>query len=629
MNALFSAGFACCCLVLSGPAVAAGASLDIRRAVPPDAYLYIHGQYNPEREYQREYLEDICNTVRETNIFPRALKIVTSRMAKDDLAAATAILDEIKEALAPIDVDAVMRAKELVYAQRMEGHTSQHLLLMRLPRSVAAGCNRAIRNLFALAEKYSEGAVRVETAKKGTIPYACLQLPEGVPMSPTVAHFDDVFLLSSSKGFAELSRALILGEGGESKFDDPRLQEALAQLPEAEDSIIFYDGKEQFRQLRKTLQFARQESADNPTAERWLGLANMILDEVDILDYELAVEYTEENRNCYASLGKLQPGCEEKLLVKMFCSGEAFENWERWVPADAESYSLSTGVNLHALYDYVEQLIEEQVPEAQESWQQFQAWQDDIDFHVDADLLQAFSGECVSVTLPAGDELAGPQSVVAMRCHKPERVEELLLRMVGSMEDVPLLAAQQVQVRPSQKLEAFHQFSAPMLEMFSMRPVVGFRDGWMIIGCNVEVVERVLATRAGDAPAIVASEEFQKFNMPVEGPVYAVSYTDMAASIRKAAKFLNGAGAVLPVVIGMIGIEADSEELRPVQEAVALLPDVGKIIEKFDFMEAQLWVVQGGPSEDTWMERYSIEIRPPTLPGDSEGEVSEEKAQLR
>ncbi len=438
MKTLFSAAFACCCLVLAGPAVAAEASLDIKRAVPPDAYLYIHGQYNPEREYQREYLVEICDTVRETNILSRALEIVTTRMAEDDVAEATAILDEIKEALSPIDGDAIMHAKEVVYAQRMEGHTSQHLLLMRLTPSAAAGCNRAIRNLFVLAEKYSGGAVTLEMGNKGATPYACLELPEGVPMSPTVAHFDDVFLFSSSKFFAESSHALIFDKDGESKFDDPRLQNALTRLPKAEDAIIFYDGREQFRQLRRTLEFLSHEIADKSAAERWLGLANTILDELDILDYELAVEYTEENRNCYASLGKLQPGCEDKLLAKMFCSGEAFENWESWVPADAESYSLSTGVNLHAVHDYVEQLIREQIPEAQEGWQQFEAWQDEVDFHLDADLLQAFSGECVSVTLPAHEERAGPQSVVAFRCHKPERVGALLLRMVGCMDNVPL-----------------------------------------------------------------------------------------------------------------------------------------------------------------------------------------------
>ncbi len=157
-----------------------------------------------------------------------------------------------------------------------------------------------------------------------------------------------------------------------------------------------------------------------------------------------------------------------------------------------------------------------------------------------------------------------------------------------------------------------------------MRPVVGFRDGWMIIGCNPEAVERVLATRAGNAPAIVASDAFQRFNMPIEGAVRAVSYTDIAAATRKAAKFLNGAGAVLPVIFGMIGMEAGPEELRPIQEAVALLPDLGKIIEKFDFMEAQLWVVQDGPSEGTWMERYTIQIRPLGTSADSGVDLLEE-----
>ena len=41
-----------------------------------------------------------------------------------------------------------------------------------------------------------------------------------------------------------------------------------------------------------------------------------------------------------------------------------------------------------------------------------------------------------------------------------------------------------------------------------IQPVIGFRDGWMIIGSNAGAVERVFAARAGEAKTIADTELF-------------------------------------------------------------------------------------------------------------------------
>ena len=66
-------------------------------------------------------------------------------------------------------------------------------------------------------------------------------------------------------------------------------------------------------------------------------------------------------------------------------------------------------------------------------------------------------------------------------------------------------------------------------------------------------------------------------SLQVEGPVRAVSYTNMARSTRQAATMLSQAGAIMPMVIGMAGANLDAEALEPIQEVVSLLPSVGKI----------------------------------------------------
>jgi len=66
------------------------------------------------------------------------------------------------------------------------------------------------------------------------------------------------------------------------------------------------------------------------------------------------------------------------------------------------------------------------------------------------------------------------------------------------------------------------------------------------------------------------------------------------------------------MIIGMAGGgNANQEEMKVLQEALALLPDVGRIIGKFDFLEANVTVVQAGSDPDTYLKRSVTVVRSP------------------
>jgi hypothetical protein len=596
-------------------------ALDLRRAVPQDAYMAVYGKHNPERDYQREYWKEVWDTVQETQIIERAVKIVTDRLRDQDLEKAKSVLDELREAAEPMDLEAILDASEGVYAQRMRVPSGQrirapaaeHLFLMRMTPEAAAGMEQGFKNLFGLLEKYTQGKIPVQTAEEGDATITTLSVPEEVPFRPTIVRLDDVLLMSTSDELARGSlEMLVSGEAGKSKFDDPRLKEALSRLPEPEDSLVFYDGKLQFSQLRGMGDFIRQVSQGNPDAERVAELVELIFDEVAIMDYEVTVEYTEGNQNRSASYGKLVPGAEDKWLMRVLGSGKSFEEWKTWVPADALSYSLSTGVNLHEVYDGIMWVVERYVPDAQSALDQFDALQAEHDVYLDRDILQAFSGEVVSVSLPAAglSMLGGQDSVTALRCHKPDRIRELLHRLVDLLQQNPFMKAQQVGLADSEELEGFEEVSAALLKAFGVSPVIGFRDGWMFIGSNAGAVQKVLDTKAGQTGTIAETEAFKRFNLEIEGPVDAISYTDLAASTRGAAQFLNQAGMIAPMIIAMAGAQADAEELKPVQEILGLLPSVAKIVSKLDFFQAKISVSQECDEPGCYMQRTVTVVRP-------------------
>ena len=616
-------------ILLTGIAVGAeeNQSPDLRRAVPADAYMAIYGKHNPERDYQRAYYEDIWNTVGETRIIERVLKIVTDRLPEADVERAKSVFDELCTAAEPLDLEALSNPKEVVYAQFMvqgtveskQPMTGQHLVLMRLTSEAAASSEEAVKNLFGLVEKYSDGKLAVRSVIESDATVSTLMLPSPIPFRPTVARLGDVLLLSTLDDVAQSSLALLTGGDGESKFDDPRLKDALARLPEPEDSLVFYDGRLQFSQMKGIAEFIRQVARGEPEAERVAAMVELLFDEMSILDYAATVEYTEGNLNRSATYGKLLPGAEDKLLAKMLAGGEPFEDWRNWVPSDALSYSLWTGINLHPLYEKVVAVIEERIPEAKPGLEKFEQMQSNLDLDLDRDILQAFSGECVSVTLPAANPavFGGQDSVTAIRCHKSDRIHELLHRLIDWLGENPAVATQQLALVECEELEGFEQLSVLALAPFGVRPVIGFHDGWMMVGSNARAVQAVLDARAGVGDSLISdTETFKQFNLEVEGPVYAVKHANMAQNTRQISKALGQVGAMGPMIVGMVGDNADPEAIKLLQEGLGLLSNVGQIVGKFDFLEAKLSLTQAGDEPGSYRQQAVTVIRPPKSQAD-------------
>jgi hypothetical protein len=634
--------FAPCILLLAVAqyAVAAGTTqaADVRRGVPDDVYLVVYGKHNPERDYQRKYYEEVWKTVQETQIIDRVIKIVSAQLEDKQVEQAKGVIDELREAAKPIDMEALSNAQEVVYAQLMQMSpmpTSQHLVIVRATPEVAASTAQGVKNLFAMAEKYSDGQLAVVESKEGDANVYGITLPPQSPMQPAVAHVGEILVFCTSKDLLEKSLKMLAGGEGACKFDDPRLATALQHLPEAEDSLVFYDGKTQFAALRGFGPFLQSVSGGDENIDRVVKILDKVWDDVAILDYEVTVEYTEGNLNRSASYGKLLPNTDDSTLRKMLTGGQAFEKWYAWVPAGALSYSMGTGVNLHPAYERIMAVLKEDVPEAAEGLEQFEKIQEQFDVYLDRDILQAFSGEHMSVSMPpAGDGKtqvpgflgagAQPESVFALRCSKPDRIKELIHRGMDALQQVKPIQAQQLKLVESKELEGFEELTAGALAALGMRPVIGFQDDWMYIGSSAGAVKKVLDTKAGKGETMEGTEAFQQLKLEVEGPVASIAYTNTAENTRNLAKVLNQIGFMAPMIINMAGANIDQAQLKPIQEALALLPDLAKIVGKFDFLEANVTVIQGGDEPDSYVKR-SVTVVRPVEGGTAEAEAKDNK----
>jgi hypothetical protein len=170
---------------------------------------------------------------------------------------------------------------------------------------------------------------------------------------------------------------------------------------------------------------------------------------------------------------------------------------------------------------------------------------------------------------------------------------------------------QQLKLEALDDLKGFQKLNAAILQTFGIQPVIGFRDGWLIVASHRDAAEKVLAVRDGKAESIENAASFEKLGIDLKGPVYCVSDSNIGAGLRHAADMIDKVSGMAPLFLGMAAGNAKPEDLKPVQEVIGLLPSVAKVIRKFDFFGQSVSVTHKGPLPGTYLREKVTEVRMP------------------
>lgn len=584
------------------------ADLDIKRVALTSAHTVVYAKKNEERAYQDKYLADAWKTFRDERICEKVYELIESRAPADDLAKFKDAWKEIEQALEPINLQALVDGEEFVMFNAMVGPFGHTVIAVRLTDKDAKDYREGVGNLFAVFQKWSKDEAKAESTDESGAKFTRLELPKEVPYQPAVASIGDLFLISTSDELLKKSLAQLQDPSAKSKFDDERFKEALKHLPEPDDSVTFFDAHELFADMAKMGDFLREQKPGDENVERAAKILEHVIKEVDAFEYETAVEYTEKGQNRAAALGKFSDNAEKTLLGRALTQGEAFKNWQSWVPADATAYSMSTGINLHELYSGVVKLVRDEIPESHEALDKWDEVQKRVGVNVDEDILKAFSGENVSITLADGN------TVTALKCSNEQKVRELLDRAIEGLKQIPAIQQQQIDLVDSDDaaLEGFQELKIAALAMMPVKPMIGFRDGWMIFASNPASAKKLLAVRAGEEPSIEGAESLKRFDLKTDGEVYAVCYSDVGAGVRAFAQGINQFSMMAPMFLAAATADASEADKKTINGVIGLLPSIAKVIAKFDFYEQKLSITRDGPEEGTYLREAVTLIRQPS-----------------
>ncbi len=594
---------------------------DLRDAVPVDAYIAVWGTNNPEREYMLEPQQAVFNEIEKSKIFEKSLHILQSHLSDGDAQQFLTIKSVLQNAIAPVEWNKLRDAKEVVYAQKMEGPTALHLLMVRIPDGGAESLRQAIENLLTLASSATNGKLPLATENVSGVEMKYLQMPAEVPITfqPAVGVQGDVFLFTTSLKFAKTGLDLLANPSAESKFDDPRVIAALQKLPAPEDGLVFVDGKQMIQQLHQIPDFITRMSQGQPDAARITGLLTELINECSVFDHEISVQYTEGFQQRTASFGQLTENLRDMVIGRMAADQKPFENWMSFVPANAVGFSINDGVNLLPLYDWLMKEIPARFPEVGPALDHFAAFQNQHDVHLREDILQSFSGECVSISLPGPVTMLGKQSdtVFMLRCSQPDHMEELIHRGINALAEIPVVAQQGLSMKDVPGLDGFQQIDSGAFAMAQIAPVIGFHDGWMIVASKASAVKSVLATKSGEAASWADGDRFKEFGLSIKGPVRSISFTNTGENIRAMSQTMQMLGTMAPMVLGAAQAEAGEDAGKAIQiaqQVLGLLPSVGRIIGKLDFYDATMGVCQPGTEPNSYIRNTVTLITPPAPP---------------
>ena len=255
---------------LIAPAQVADDEFTLASAIPNDVFLYVAQRHNPEREFLDRYWGEVFEALAQSGIGEDLLDLLGSLLGAEQAAEVERLRERASQLLDGVDWEQ-LAGQEMVFAERFDPPTQisdqdppiPMAEIVWLLRGSGEGAAQNYEGLVAILEAMAEEvnkalgaeALHVEKTTRMGTRVASLDLlavrPGAPPLPISVALRDDVVVIALR---AQLfSDVLGLMDGSSSKKalgDDPRFKAAFAELPPAEDTMVFFDMQALVKPLR-------------------------------------------------------------------------------------------------------------------------------------------------------------------------------------------------------------------------------------------------------------------------------------------------------------------------------------------------------------------------------------------
>ncbi len=317
-------------------------------------------------------------------------------------------------------------------------------------------------------------------------------------------------------------------------------------------------------------------------------LVERLMNSIGALDYVAGIETTDGYTTSSETVSVLVPDASVRPIYALFGKRPPQTGFERFLPEEAESFSIAGGFDVGALYGFFEDTVRLIGPRGEEVLARWEEIQKEIGFDIRRDFFDWFDGDSISVTLAEGDTV----SFVKVTDENTAREKvtaaiEFTTTALGQiMAKKPALATlAMVRMRTSplehEKLEGFQKLRFAM----SPEPVIwGVADGYLIFGTSADAVALCLATAKGEHPNVRNNNRAMKEALIPPGPFVSMSLTNL----RSQGEQIEVGLGIASMAMGMMGAFIPEPAIRPVLTGISgILGKLGPVVRKIDFYKSK------------------------------------------
>lgn len=605
----------------------------LAKGVPADAFVFTNWKANPERAYMKEYTDRVMAEFKASGIMKDIQGIFTEMVPAEARGQMEGPMKMAAGMLTGVEWSALVE-KSTVWAMRMGPMGPININLFEVDAAKLPPIVERMGKIFDTVVGMAPMMTRVNEVKEGSPTVHGIAAP-GMPVGAFIATHGNILVFSNDRGTLDKSLQLLASsDGAGSIVTSPRLKAALAKVPAAEDSLMFFDistvvdyAFEQAENELKTEIPADMPEETKTQIKAQLTQARELMEfarsQIDIVDYIVDSKYTEGYRNLGTMHTQFLQSAGDSLCMQLTGNQPTFANFQNHVPKDASSFSLNAGIDLSALYHFAMKVVKERVPGGAEQIAEWEKMQKDvIGFNVHDTILANIRGDSISVTFPSGQANPfGGSSNTNVSMFGVRNGEKLGQLLAGALENAGKMAMQRglpLTIRKADVVEggAFHTIQMPMMPF--VQPVIGIYGDYLYYGKDAAAIKRITDLAKNPADNILQNPRFAKLGLTPSTPVSKISYKNLEKSYQETAQMLSQMGMMMGMVSGMLSAQlpAGNKEqkemiMNMIMKATEIMPKLGPVIAKIDYYQDTASFSYYDKASNAMISRTATSIRPP------------------
>lgn len=572
------------------PANAGVEDYTLRKAIPGDVYMVVHGRQHDGMDFVNKQYERVWGAVlkarldRDIKRFMRAVVRESGEISTEEFETQWQTMADLATA---VDWSSLSK-REFAMCMKM-GFPTNEFVMMMIPKS--GETDSAFSGLSGVAQSLvgmTQGALTLNTEEDGSTIIHRITAPTApMPLGIMLAKHSDVILMGFGTALPTQVLEMLRGASDAAPLhESARFRAALKEVPPGKDALVFLDFDRMFTQTRQMLGVAMSsmpqpspDSADYETMQKVKKLPNVLFDAMDMFEFLVSTTETDGMKARTHSVMRLKDDAQNARLYKAFFGNQSFSQPLKFVPAESMTFSVSSGVNIPELYKAVIEFIRDHVPDGDQAVAEIASLREMTGYDLEKDIIGWMGGRIVSVNKPGPTKFSpGEWTLMISVSDEPKATE-----MIGKMMELAPAALAQMQgsVEPADVdgSENFKSIIIPQLAMMGVgKPTLGVKDGWLVLGSSPEMINGVLATIRGEEPNVSASERFQKEGLSPTGDVVGISFTDQSQLGDQLSQALQA--------VGMLNLMPQVQQSRPLMAAIGIVGKLGTVVKQLNFFQS-------------------------------------------